>query len=103
MDVSACFNPCAGGADITVVSGSGRIHYRNITKRCRAHGKAPEWPRLISDETESRRPNATNVEESPMRPRTLTLLAAAMTLAVAADAMAFDAPESKLFTTRDFS
>ena len=37
-----------------------------------------------------------------MRPRTLTLLAAAMTLAVAADAMALDAPESKLFTARDF-
>jgi homoserine O-acetyltransferase len=29
-------------------------------------------------------------------------MAAAMTLAVAADAKAFDAPESKLFTTRDF-
>ncbi len=37
-----------------------------------------------------------------MRPRTPALLAAAMTLAVAADAKAFDAPESKLFTTRDF-
>jgi homoserine O-acetyltransferase len=37
-----------------------------------------------------------------MRPFTLTLLAAVMTLAVAADAKAFDAPESKLFTTRDF-
>ena len=37
-----------------------------------------------------------------MRPCTPALLAAAMTLAVAADAKAFDAPESKLFTTRDF-
>ena len=37
-----------------------------------------------------------------MRLRTPALLAAAMTLAVAADAKAFDAPESKLFTTRDF-
>jgi homoserine O-acetyltransferase len=46
--------------------------------------------------------DATNVEESPMRPRTLALLAAAMTLARAADVLAFEAPESKLFTTRDF-
>ena len=37
-----------------------------------------------------------------MRPRTLALLAAAMTLARAADVLAFEAPESKLFTTRDF-
>jgi homoserine O-acetyltransferase/O-succinyltransferase len=37
-----------------------------------------------------------------MRLRTPALLAAAMTLAVAADAKAFDTPESKLFTTRDF-
>ena len=37
-----------------------------------------------------------------MRPRTLTLLAATMTLAFGADAMALDAPESKLFTARDF-
>jgi len=38
-----------------------------------------------------------------MRPLTLMFSAAAMTLAVAADAKAFDAPESKLFTTRDFT
>jgi len=37
-----------------------------------------------------------------MRPFTPALLAVAMTLTVAADAKALDAPESKLFTTRDF-
>lgn len=34
--------------------------------------------------------------------RALALLAAAMTLAVVADAAAFDAPQSRLFDTRDF-
>jgi len=37
-----------------------------------------------------------------MQPRTLTLLAATMTLAVATESMALDAPESRLFTARDF-
>ena len=41
---------------MSVVSASGRIHYRKITKRCRVKGKAPEWPCLIAEETESRRP-----------------------------------------------
>jgi len=46
--------------------------------------------------------DATNVEENQMRPRTLTVLAAAMTFANASSALALDAPESRLFTTRDF-
>jgi hypothetical protein len=64
--------------------------------------KRQNGPTVISDETPEQATQCDRRGGKPDATVHTALLAAAMTLAVAADAKAFDAPESKLFTTRDF-